>query len=101
MLGRVGLSDTNQPTCGPMELLDKLNLQPGTFDGRVAVVTGAARGIGEHVAKALAHLGAHTIILDIRETGDAVADQIRASGGFADFWRVDLTDLEALDAIQR
>ena len=48
-----------------MELLDKLNLERDSFEGRVAVVTGAARGIGEQVARALAHLGAHVVILDV------------------------------------
>jgi len=83
-----------------MELLDKLNLTRDTFDGRIAVVTGAARGIGEQVARALAHLGAHVVILDVRATGEAVADQINGDGGSAEFIEVDLTDLERLDAVQ-
>jgi len=83
-----------------MELLDKLNLTRETFDGRIAVVTGAARGIGEQVARALAHLGAHVVILDVRATGEAVADQINGDGGSAEFIEVDLTDLERLDAVQ-
>ena len=84
-----------------MELLDRLNLERDTFDGRVAVVTGAARGIGEQVARALAHLGAHVVILDTRATGGAIADQIIAEGGRAEFKQVDLTDLETLDAVQQ
>jgi class 3 adenylate cyclase/NAD(P)-dependent dehydrogenase (short-subunit alcohol dehydrogenase family) len=83
-----------------MELLGKLGLKHGTFNGRVAVVTGAARGIGEQVALALAHLGAHVIILDVRTTGEAVADQINGKCGSAEFIEVDLTDLERLDAVQ-
>ena len=83
-----------------MELLGKLGLKHGTFNGRVAVVTGAARGIGEQVALALAHLGAHVIILDVRTTGEAVADQINDDSGSAGFIEVDLTDLERLDAVQ-
>jgi len=83
-----------------MELLGKLGLKHGTFNGRVAVVTGAARGIGEQVALALAHLGAHVIILDIRTTGEAVADRINGDSGSAEFLEVDLTVLERLDAVQ-
>ena len=83
-----------------MELLGKLGLKHGTFNGRIAVVTGAARGIGEQVALALAHLGAHVIILDVRTTGEVVADQINNDGGSAGFIEVDLTDLERLDAVQ-
>jgi NAD(P)-dependent dehydrogenase (short-subunit alcohol dehydrogenase family) len=83
-----------------MELLGKLGLKHGTFNGRVAVVTGAARGIGEQVALALAHLGAHVIILDVRTTGEAVADQINDDSGSAEFIEVDLTDLERLNAVQ-
>jgi 3-oxoacyl-[acyl-carrier protein] reductase len=83
-----------------MELLEKLGLKHGTFNGRVAVVTGAARGIGEQVALALARLGAHVVILDVRTTGEAVADRINGDGGSAEFIEVDLTDLERLDAVQ-
>ena len=101
-----GLDDsasvTHASEChGPMELLDRLNLMRDTFDGRVAVVTGAARGIGEQVARALAHLGAHAIILDIRESGTTVADQIRGNSRRAEFKQVDLTDLKALESVQQ
>ncbi len=84
-----------------MELLDRLKLKPDTFAGRVAVVTGAARGIGKQVARGLAHLGAHVIILDILEEGEEVAAQIRGNSRSADFARVDLRDVDALKQFQR
>ena len=84
-----------------MELLSRIGLKPRTFEGRTAVVTGAARGLGEHVARGLAHLGADTILIDIRESGETVAADIRANGGKAEFLQVDLRDFEALDAMQR
>ena len=84
-----------------MELLDRLDLRPDRFEGRVAVVTGGARGIGEQVARGLTHLGAHTIILDIRDTGEAIAAQIRGNSRSAEFKQVDLADLDALERVQR
>ena len=84
-----------------MELLGRIGLKPQIFEGRVALVTGAARGLGEHVARGLAHLGADTVLADIRESGEAVAASIRAEGGKAEFLKVDLRDSEALDTIQR
>ncbi len=82
-------------------MLDRLNLERDVFDGRIAVVTGSARGIGEQLATALADLGAHVVILDIRAKGRTVAEKILGSGGKAEFKQVDLADLEALDAVQR
>lgn len=84
-----------------MEILEKLELVPGAFEKRVAVVTGAARGIGEQVARALAHLGARVIMLDMRELGQEVANDIVASGGCAEFILVDLADTERLSVVQK
>jgi class 3 adenylate cyclase/NAD(P)-dependent dehydrogenase (short-subunit alcohol dehydrogenase family) len=81
------------------ELLSKLELDPAHFDGQVAVVTGGARGIGEQVAWGLAYLGAHVIILDVRELGEEVANRIRGNSRSAEFKKVDLADQEALNEV--
>ena len=57
-----------------------------SFDlsGKVAIVTGASRGIGEALALALAGAGAKVVVSSRRqESVDAVAAQIRAAGGEA------------------
>src|SRR5215469_12824031 len=63
------------------------------FTGKVAIVTGAAQGIGEAYARALAAAGAAVVIADITEdAGQAVAKQICADGGQAAFVRTDVSD---------
>jgi NAD(P)-dependent dehydrogenase (short-subunit alcohol dehydrogenase family) len=84
-----------------MDLLRRLYLDRETFDGRVAVVTGAARGLGEQVARGLAWLGAETILVDNRPEGQRVADEIAAQQGKAEFQLLDLRDEAALEAFQR
>ncbi|MCL5776151.1 SDR family NAD(P)-dependent oxidoreductase [Limibaculum sp. FT325] len=84
-----------------MDLLRRLSIDRGTFDGRVAVVTGAARGLGEQVARGLAWLGADTILVDNRPEGQRVADEIAAQQGRAEFRLLDLRDEAALEAFQR
>ena len=61
--------------------------------GRVAVVTGAAVGIGRAIAQAVAAAGARTVVTDIEATGLAhTADLIRADGREAIAVRADVTD---------
>jgi NAD(P)-dependent dehydrogenase (short-subunit alcohol dehydrogenase family) len=74
------------------DLMDRLGLAEGGFAGRVALVTGSARGIGEATVRALAFLGAKVIIVDrLVEQGRAVAASIRGAGGQARFLRCDLS----------
>lgn len=55
-----------------------------SLDGKVAVVTGASRGIGEAIAQGLAAQGAEVVLASRnQETLDAVAQSIRADGGKA------------------
>ncbi|NKY55412.1 SDR family oxidoreductase [Nocardia flavorosea] len=66
------------------------------FTGRTAIVTGAARGIGEVYAQALAAEGASVVVADLNaEGGTAVAEKIVADGGTASFHPVDVSDPES------
>ena len=69
------------------------------FSGRVAIVTGAAGGIGEAYARALAREGASVLIADINETlGAKVAASIEAEGGRAICVRTDVSSVESANA---
>jgi NAD(P)-dependent dehydrogenase (short-subunit alcohol dehydrogenase family) len=55
------------------------------LDGKIALITGASRGIGESIAQTLAHYGAHTILVSRKiDALEDVAKKIRESGGRAD-----------------
>lgn len=68
--------------------------------GRIALVTGASRGIGRAVAEAYAKAGAH-VVLTARTVGalEAVDDAIRAAGGAATIMPLDLRALDKIDAL--
>src|SRR3954469_14968596 len=61
------------------------------FQDKVAVVTGAAQGIGEAYARALAAEGASEVVADLSDKGAEVAASIEESGGAAMFVRTDVS----------
>lgn len=70
------------------------------LDGRIAVVTGASRGIGRAAALALAEAGAHVVAV-ARTQGGLVEldDAIRSLGSEATLVPLDLTDYDAIDRL--
>ena len=67
------------------------------LDGRLALVTGASRGIGAAIAEALATEGAH-VVLTARTAEDleAVEERIHAAGGSATIAPLDLTESDSI-----
>jgi NAD(P)-dependent dehydrogenase (short-subunit alcohol dehydrogenase family) len=82
-------------------LLQDLRLRPGRFEGKVIVVTGAGRGIGEQAARAFALLGAKVIIAELSADGQAVAQAIQATGGQALFVQTDVSDAASVAELAR
>lgn len=76
-----------------MSYLQKLRL-----DGRRAVVTGGAGGIGAASVDALLEAGAEVVIVDFSEDGLSAA-QARLAGQPVSFEKVDLTDFKAVNAL--
>lgn len=72
----------------------------GRLQDRLAVITGASRGIGRAVALGMAAEGAH-VILVARTVGalEEVDDEIRKVGGKATLVPLDLTDFDAIDRL--
>ena len=73
----------------------------GGLRDRVAIVTGASRGIGRAVARRLAADGAAVVAAARSDGADGVAAEIRAGGGRSVGVRVDVTDPERIEAMVR
>ena len=70
------------------------------LQGRIALVTGASRGIGYHIARELGLAGAHVIAVARTQGGlEDLDDEIRASGGETTLVPLDLADMAGIDRL--
>jgi len=71
----------------------------GTFDGKVAIVTGASRGIGRAIALELASRGAMVVAAARQANAQSVVDEIVAAGGRAELATAEMTAAASLEAL--
>ena len=69
----------------------------GILDGKLAVVTGAGRGLGAAIAKGFAHEGAKVVVVDLdAETANRVAQELQSEGHDAWSYALDIGDRQAV-----
>lgn len=72
---------------------------PGRVEGKTAIITGAAGGIGSGIARLLAREGCAVVLADLdRRRGAAVAEEIEGGAGEAAFFELDLVNEQSCAA---
>ena len=70
------------------------------LSGKIALVTGASRGIGESIAKAFAQYGAHVIVTSRKVEGcQSVVDDIIKAGGSAQAMACHIGEMEQIETV--
>src|SRR6202795_4312215 len=79
--------------------LQELNAETFRLYGRMAIVTGAATGIGRAIAHKFAANGASVCLLDVSQTqAEKVATEITRAGGTASAYECDVTDRASIES---
>jgi len=81
--------------------IEKLGLSQDSLVDKVAVITGAGRGIGKELARALAWLGAKVIIAEINDYGKDVETLIKSEGGTVLFVKTDISKEEDIRFLEK
>ncbi len=72
----------------------------GRVDGKTAIVTGGALGIGKASALRLAEEGAQVAVTDVkRDAGKSVVEEIEDTDGSAQFWPLDVSDEDEVEHV--
>ncbi len=79
----------NSLELGGLKMLERKDFL--SLEGKVAVITGAASGIGLGTAQLLAAHGAAVAMLDVNPMGEEEAEKIREAGKVAQFYKCDVT----------
>lgn len=70
-----------------------------SLSGRVALVTGASRGIGEAISRQLGQMGAHVVLADVTEAVEETVAGLTGEGLSAEAALLNVTDSSAVDAL--
>ena len=69
------------------------------FNGKTALITGAGRGIGKTIALKLAELGSDIALADMNPVSDDVIKEIEENGTKCLAYKLDVTDVNAVDSV--